>query len=135
MYSTPGLHFVNGRHWWTQCEQYSQTTRCMTRIWATQVRLVNGAYGNVNDWVFNNLTYLPYMTRAQWSHNPLGYTGEWTATDGRRWRTECDTPVSGGNGCRSQVYTQVVRQVTNPDGTREFRKQWEWVFNNIVRFK
>ena len=30
-------------------------------------------------WAFNNLTYLPYMSREQWKSNPLGYTNRSTA--------------------------------------------------------
>lgn len=35
------------------------------------------------------------MTRAQWAANPLRYTAEWIAQDGRAWRTECDTAITG----------------------------------------
>ncbi|GAB3816876.1 hypothetical protein GCM10028820_16870 [Tessaracoccus terricola] len=111
VYSIPGFHSVNGRWWHTTCEPYSQTIRCRTEIWAS----TNGVQG----WVFNNLTYLPFMTRAQWASNPLGVTGEWTAADGRRWRTECDTAATGRNGCRS--YTWATGS--------------GWVFNNLVRFR
>ncbi|GAB3818506.1 hypothetical protein GCM10028820_20970 [Tessaracoccus terricola] len=135
LYSTPGLHVVNGRHWWTECEDYSQTQRCTTRIWATSVKETGGTFANVSGWVFNNLTYLPLMTRAQWAGNPLGVTGEWTADDGRKWRTECDTAVSGRNGCRTTAHSQVLQQVRHADGTISYEWQWKWVVNNIVRFK
>ncbi|MDO5736475.1 MAG: hypothetical protein Q4P15_08370, partial [Propionibacteriaceae bacterium] len=65
VYNTPGFHFVNGRHWYTRCEAYSQTTRCFTDIWGTQVSKVNGTWVQKNGWVFNNLTYLP-SPRSLW---------------------------------------------------------------------
>ncbi|GAB3816866.1 hypothetical protein GCM10028820_16850 [Tessaracoccus terricola] len=110
VYSSPGFHNVNGRWWHTQCEPYSQTIRCRTEIWTSAA----GRSG----WAFNNLTYLPHLTRAQWGSNPLANPGEFTS-DSRRWRTECDTPATGRNGCRSFIWGE---------GTG-------WVFNNIVRFK
>ncbi len=134
LYSTPGLHHVNGRYWFTQCEPYSRTIRCRTDIWATQVRNVDGSFVNQTGWYFNNLTYLPYMKRAQWAGNPLGYDGSWTSTDGRKWRTECDTPQTGGNGCRSFIWTKVEQAVAQPGGGYRFDTAWAWVFNNIVRF-
>jgi len=134
LYSTPGHHRVNGRDWFTTCEPYSQTVRCRTDIWATQVRMVEGKFVNQTGWYFNNLTYLPYMKRAQWASNPLGYTGSWTSTDGRKWRTECDTALSGGNGCRSLLWTKVDSATAKPRGGYTFTSEWAWVFNNIVRF-
>ncbi len=134
LYSTPGLHRVNGRNWFTQCEPYSRTVRCRTDIWATQVRNVNGSFVNQTGWYFNNLTYLPYMKRAQWAENPLGHDGAWTSTDGRKWRTECDTPQTGGNGCRSFIWTRVEQATAKPGGGYSFDTGWAWVFNNIVRF-
>lgn len=134
LYSTPGHHRVNGRDWFTTCEPYSQTVRCRTDIWATQVRMVNGKFVNQAGWYFNNLTYLPYMKRAQWASNPLGYTGSWTSTDGRKWRTECDTALTGGNGCRSSLWTKVDSATAKPGGGYTFTSQHAWVFNNIVRF-
>ncbi|MGO1383327.1 MAG: alpha/beta hydrolase-fold protein [Arachnia sp.] len=134
VYSTPGFHLVNGRNWFTTCEPYSQTIRCRTDIWATQVRLEGGQFVNRPGWYFNNLTYLPAMKRAQWSSNPLGYTGSWTSTEGRKWQTECDTARSGGNGCRSSVWTKVDKAVAKPGGGYTFTSEWAWVFNNIVRF-
>lgn len=110
VYSRPGFHNVNGRWWYTHCEPYSQTIRCRTDIWATN-------HGQ-SAWTFNNLTYLPRMTRAQWGNNPLANPGEFTS-DSRRWRTECETPATGRNGCRSFVWSDHAG----------------WVFNNIVRFK
>ncbi|AQP43516.1 discoidin domain-containing protein [Tessaracoccus flavus] len=67
-------------------------------------------------WAFNNLTYLPFMTRAQWANNPLGYTGTWTATDGSRWRTECDTALTGKNTCRTFRWTTVYNASPKPGG-------------------
>ncbi len=134
LYSTPGYHNVNGRRWFTTCEPYSQTVRCRTSIWATQVTYLNGVYMPRTAWYFNNLTYLPYMKRAQWVGNPLGYAGQWTAADGRRWRTECDTPTTGGNGCRSSVWSGFIASKLDSGGNRVFYRTSGWVFNNIVRF-
>lgn len=135
VYSTPGLHEVNGRRWYTRCEPYSQTVRCRTDIWATQVRLVKGRFVSSTGWVFNNLTYLPYMTRAEWAGNPLAVAGSWTAVDGRRWRTECDTAVTGADACRSYTWSSFVASEKLPSGSwRHFQSQG-WVLNNIVRFK
>src|SRR5699024_4400289 len=71
VYSTPGFHSVNGRWWYTQCEPYSRTIRCTTDIWATQVSAEGAGFVSETSWHFNNLTYLPHMTPAQWSDNPL----------------------------------------------------------------
>lgn len=133
VYTTPGLHHHNGRQWMTACEPYSQTERCWTLIWATQVDLVNGEVFKRNAWTFNNLTYLP-MARSAWANNPLGYTGQWTATDGRMWRTECDTASTGKNGCRSYVQARVVSSIARADGGYNYVPETKWVFNNIVRF-
>ena len=84
--------------------------------------------------MFNNLTYQPRMTRAQWAGNPLASTGEWTS-NGRRWRTECDTAATGGHGCRSYLWTTMVKASKNADGTWRFSETNGWVVNNIVRFK
>ena len=81
------------------------------------------------------MTYLPYMTRAQWASNPLGHTGSWTATDGRRWRTECDTALSGPNACRSFAWTTVYEAKAKAGGGYTFSQTNKWVFNNIVMFK
>lgn len=135
VYSTPGLHFVNGRHWATTCEPYSQTHRCRTEIWATRVRSVAGRYVSSNGWVFNNLTYLPEMTRAAWGANPLANAGRWTAADGRAWRTECDTAATGANACRSYVWSSFIASERLSDGTWRHFPSAGWVINNIVRFK
>lgn len=117
VYTQPGDHLVNGRYWKTKCQNYSTTVvRCTTSIWGTKKVRSGGTWVNHNGWVFNTLTYLP-SPRADWASNPLGNTGSWTASDGRKWRTECDTPATGRNGCRS--YTL--------EGTK-------WVVNNIVQF-
>ncbi|GAB3816837.1 hypothetical protein GCM10028820_16770 [Tessaracoccus terricola] len=135
VYSTPGFHNVNGRWWYTECEPYSQTIRCTTDIWATSTVYANGAFSSSNGWVFNNLTYLPHMTRAAWGTNPLANPGEWTAADGRQWRTECDTAETGRGGCRSWAQADVVKATQGADGAWSYRQAKEWVLNNIVRFR
>lgn len=135
VYSTPGFHLVNGREWLTACEPYSRTTRCRTTIWATRVTSVGGRFTSSRGWVFNNLTYLPGMTRAQWAGNPLATTGTWTAQGGRRWRTECDTPTTGRNGCRSYVVATVIEARPGPGGGHVYAFATREVFNNIVRFR
>lgn len=135
VYTTPGEHEVNGRKWRTSCEPYSQTMRCTTEIWATKTTSVGGRYVSKTDWTFNNLTYLPKLTRAQWKTNPIGQPGSWTATDGRKWMTICDTPETGGNGCRSYVMADLVAATKQPNGTYTFRTVRDWYFNNIVQFK
>ncbi len=127
IYTTPGVHRVNGRIWVTSCEPYSQTERCRTDIWATQIKLVNGKYTQVNDFVFNNLTYLP-SKRSLWTGNPLATPGDHTV-NGRKWRTECDTPTTGRNGCRSYIMATVIE--ATPSGYRQVDK---YILNNIVMF-
>ncbi len=131
VYTTPGTHYVNGRTWRTACSSYSTTvTRCSTDIIATTVTATGGGFRSVTDWTFNNLTYLP-SPRAPWAGNPLATPGNHTI-DGRRWRTECDTPTTGRNGCRSYIEASVVDVISrNP-----VRHGWrtKWVFNNIVKF-
>ncbi len=133
LYTTPGYHHVNGRDWYTTCEPYSITSRCTTNIWATQITYGNGEFVRHDGWVFNNLTYLP-SPRTAWKENPLGHDGSWTAVDGRRWRTECDTPVTGGNGCRSWIEARVAERTLTPAGTWRYSVATRWVFNNIVLF-
>ncbi|MDO5736343.1 MAG: discoidin domain-containing protein, partial [Propionibacteriaceae bacterium] len=134
VYSTPGYHTVNGRKWFTACEPYSQTTRCRTEIWSTQVHYTGGKFVSKTGWNFNNLTYLE-SKRSLWTGNPLGNAGSWTATNGRQWRTECDTPVTGGNGCRSYIWApNTVEAHRNSDGSYRYELADVWVFNNIVRF-
>ncbi|WP_052460232.1 GH92 family glycosyl hydrolase [Tessaracoccus massiliensis] len=134
-YEVPGHHFINGRRWFTECEEYSQTVRCHTNIWATQVREIDGRFVQLTGWHFNNLTYLPYMTRAEWKGNPLGHTNSWTSTEGRSWRTECDTPATGRDGCRSYILADYVSASQAPDGTWSYAWERGWLFNNMVRFK
>lgn len=81
-----------------------------------------------NGWVFSNLTYLPLMKRSEWKGNPLAATGSWTAKDGRRWYSECDTAATGRNGCRSYAEADVITAL--PGGG--FREQRIYLFNNIV---
>lgn len=128
LYETPGFHSVNGRSWMTTCEPYGSTTRCWTWIWASQIHRVGGQFVQVDGWAFNNLSYLP-MARSAWGSNPLARTGAWTASDGRHWRTECDTAVTGRNGCRSWVKATVHQGVGG-----SFRTVNTWVLNNMVRF-
>ncbi|RMB59947.1 hypothetical protein EAX62_09470 [Tessaracoccus antarcticus] len=131
VYTDPGYHKVNGRQWFTRCEAYSQTTRCFTDIWASQVKPVNGTLQWVTGWTFNNLTYLP-SARSLWTTNKLGYTNNWTSTDGRLWKTQCDTAESGRNGCRSFIWTTVYLPTSM--GANTFLQEQRWVFNNIVMF-
>ncbi|MCC2593704.1 hypothetical protein LKO27_09840 [Tessaracoccus sp. OS52] len=139
VYTNPGTHLYNGRTWDTRCEPYSQTQRCRTQIMASTVVQKDGKFTVVNGWVFNNLTYLP-MARSAWKGNPLGGNGEvgkemsWTAMDGRQWRTQCDTAVTGRGGCRSYVRASLI--VTEPVQGGGSRYLWDsrWILNNMVRF-
>lgn len=133
LYSTPGYHSVNGRQWFTQCESYSQTTRCRTEIWGTTVTWANGRFVSRTGWQFNNLTYLA-SPRSLWAGNKLGHTNAWTTPDGRWWRTECDTPVTGSNGCRSWTKSRVVQARPAAGGGYSYSIEAVEVFNNIVRF-
>ncbi|MHA7861655.1 hypothetical protein ACX1DX_09820 [Tessaracoccus sp. Y36] len=102
----------------TTCEPYSQTERCRTEIWATIVRVRGGEYVRENAWAFNNLTYLPYMTRAAWEGNPLG-----------------DTAATGRGACRSYTWTTVYAATAKPGGGYAFSQSNQWVFNNIVMLR
>ncbi|MGO1383589.1 MAG: M23 family metallopeptidase [Arachnia sp.] len=133
LYTTQGQHTVSGRAWRTSCEAYSQTKRCRTEIWATVVTTDGSRFDRREGWAFNNLTYVE-SPRALWSGNPLGETGEWTAKDGRRWRTECDTAVTGYNGCRSYAWTTTASATAKSSGGYRFSTKSEWVLNNMVRF-
>ncbi len=114
VYTQPGDHLVNGRYWKTTCEKYSSTVvRCTTNLYGEKRTKAGAKY---NGWVFNTLTYLP-SARANWSSNPLGKNGSWTAADGRKWKTECDTAATGRGGCRSYALTG-----------------GKWVVNNLVQF-
>ncbi|MGO1383626.1 MAG: bifunctional metallophosphatase/5'-nucleotidase [Arachnia sp.] len=134
IYTTPGYHKVNGREWITSCEPYSVTERCRTFIFSSQVQLINGKFVQRTGWNFNNLTYKA-SSRSVWKGNPLGFTNEWTTADGRKWRTECDTPATGGNGCRSFIQTNVIETVKLANGNDAYQANTKFVFNNIVRFK
>ncbi len=136
VYTTPGYHTVNGRQWFTKCEPYSTTFRCWTSIWSTQVTYKGGnKFVSNTGWAFNNLTYLP-AERSLWAGNPLGHTTNWTAADGRKWYTECDTATTGGNGCRSYIWaTNAVEARRGASGVYTYVLVNKWVFNNIVLFK
>ncbi len=120
VYTTPGFHIINGRQWYTSCEKYSQTVRCRTNIWSTQVEYRAGKYVKDTGWHFNNLIYMPQMTRAQWGNNPLATTGGFVSA-GRQWRTECDTPATGRGACRSYIWSKQVfaTQQANAPGTTD----------------
>lgn len=129
VYNTPGVQFIGGRAWRTGCAMYSSSVvRCRTEIWASQVVATGSGYRKVNRWAFNNLTYLP-APRAVWAGNNLARNATWTAPDGRRWRTECDTPATGGGACRSYATASVI--VARGRG---FVVRTQWVFNNQVLF-
>ncbi|RMB60037.1 hypothetical protein EAX62_10000 [Tessaracoccus antarcticus] len=128
LYETPGFHYVNGRKWMTTCEPYSVTIRCWTYIWGTQVQYTGGQFVKVNGWLFNNLTYVA-APRSVWKDNKLAYDNSWTAADGRRWRTQCETALTGRNGCRSWAEATVIE----PTGSG-YALVKKFVFNNIVRF-
>lgn len=128
VYITPGTHTLNGRQWKTECSRYSSTIeRCRTEIFATQItRDAAGKFTQSNGWAFNNLTYKP-VAHSLWGDNPLANPGEWTE-GGRQWRTECGTPATGRDGCRSYIYGTAY---TAAGGTIKAVNQW--MFNNIVR--
>ena len=96
--------------------------------------LQGGKFVKDTGWHFNNLTYLPKMTRAQWGSNPLANTGAFTSA-GRQWRTECDTAATGNNACRSYIWTQQVVATQHANGVWTYAMDEGWVFNNIVQFK
>jgi len=64
----------------------------------------------------------------------LGNAGEWTATNGRRWRTACDTPETGRNGCRSYIESDAISLITRANGSKYYQWVREFRFNNMVRF-
>ncbi len=135
LYTTPGHHHVNGREWRTSCEPYSQTTRCRTEILGTKVTYSGGRYVSTNGWVFNNLTYLPLMTQAQWGSNPLARNGTFTS-NGRQWRTECNNQATGQGACRSYIYSpNTIQARQNANGSWSYYHANVWVFNNMVLFK
>lgn len=129
IYVTPGYHLVNGRYWFTECEMYSSTTvRCKSSIYASTVFQKAGQWYTQNAWAFNNLTYLP-SPRSVWAGNPLAATGKWTATDGRKWRSECDTAATGRGACRSYAVATTASVATG-----KVTQKTDWVFNGIVKF-
>ena len=134
IYTEEGTHEVNGRLWSTRCEPYSQTERCRTEIWGTTVTYRNGRFVVTNGWQFNNLTYKA-SPRSLWEGNLVGGNGEvgydnvWTARDGRKWRTECDTQTTGRGGCRSYVEASVIGKTASG-----YEWQTKWILNNMVRF-
>ena len=133
-YTLPGTHALNGRDWHTSCEPYSKTERCRTTIWATVVAREGDSYVRKQGWAFNNLTYLPFMTRGEWGANPLARPGAFTSA-GRRWRTECDTPATGRGACRSYILSTVYTATARPTGGYAFGQTNQWQFNNMVIFK
>ncbi|NHB84781.1 hypothetical protein G7085_09645 [Tessaracoccus sp. HDW20] len=50
--------------------------------------------------------------------------------NGRNWRTECDTALTGRNACRSFIKTWVIEPA--PGGG--YRNVQKYVLNNIVLF-
>lgn len=133
VYNTPGYHKVNGRNWFTSCEPYSVTQRCRTLIEATTVKDVGGRFVATKGWTFNNLTYLP-SPEPVWKGNPLAKHGAWTTANGRQWKTECNTPETGRNGCRSYIKARVVANLAKPGQPVEYGWTTRWEFNNIVQF-
>ena len=127
IYTTPGRHEYNGRLWNTTCEMYSSTVeRCRTDIWAYTVELKDGRYAEKAGWAFNNLTY-KRSPRATWNEWNALVTPGVHNVDGRLWKTECDTPWTGGNGCRSMIHATVIEKTD-----AGFRTVNKYVFNNIV---
>lgn len=112
-----------GRRWHTTCEPYSQTARCTTLIWASTVQ----GGKRVDGWTFNTLTYVP-SKRSLWAGNPLAVPSE-HVIDGRRWRTECDTALTGPNACRASIWVDTLAL----DGSDIVRFRG-WQLNNIVIF-
>ncbi|AQP45491.1 M15 family metallopeptidase [Tessaracoccus flavus] len=128
VYTTPGTHEYNGRLWRTACEPYSSSVeRCRTEIDASVVVYADGRFVEQRGWAFNNLTYKP-SARDQWVDNILARPGE-HVVDGRRWKTECDTPWTGDGACRSSIWTDTFHRRGS-----SYVKVPTWVFNNIVRF-
>lgn len=132
IYITPGEHTSAGRKWRTACEPYSQTDRCRTEIWSTEVVYRAGKLVKDNGWHFNNLTYKE-APRELWKGNPLAVHGK-HLINGRQWRTECETFTSGRNGCRSYIVSDVV-QATKQGSSYTYKMVRKEVFNNIVMFE
>ncbi len=134
VYNTPGEHTVNDRRWRTSCEPYSQTWRCRTEIRANTVAQENGRFVVRDEWAFNNLTYLP-SPHSLWKGNPLGAKGTWTAADGRKWRTDCDSPATGRNGCRSYALTRIIVNTAAQGAPARYAWKSVQIFNNMVQFR
>lgn len=135
VYTTPGRHSHNLREWNTTCEPYSQTRRCRTDIIASTVKKqADGSYRLINGWTFNNITYLP-SPATMWRSNPLAHPGEWTASDGRRWKTECFATALP-HVCRSFTWSHYVVAETGHQGhTYLYVPAEGWVFNNQVHLR
>lgn len=139
VYVTEGTHVINGREWRTACVPYSQTKRCTTEIKATVVSWNGSGYVQTTGFVFNNLTYAA-APRSLWNNNPLGGNGvvgarlDWTASDGREWRTECDTALTGSGGCRSFIKAGVIEAYRTSSGSTAYRRVTKEIMNNMVRF-
>ena len=68
--------------------------------------------------------------RALWTGNPLGNTTKgWTSTDGRQWKTECDSTRTGRGACRSYLLATVIELKGGKCVSGNM-----WVFNNQVLF-
>ena len=133
VYTTPGYHDVNGRKWHTTCSNYSPTiTRGRTEIRATRITYTNGKFVSTTTWFFNNLTYVA-APRAAWIGNNLGKHAYWT-DNGRRWKTECDSAVTGYNACRSYIWSNYVEARKTASGSYTYVLATGWVFNSMVRF-
>ena len=132
VYITPGEHVSGGRKWRTTCQPYSATERCRTEIWSTDVVYKAGKLVKDNGWHFNNLTYKE-SPRSLWKGNPLAEEGKFTS-NGRQWRTECETFTTGRNGCRSYIVSDVV-QATKKGNSYTYKMVRKEVFNNIVLFE
>ncbi len=132
IYITPGEHMSGGRKWRTTCEPYSATERCRTEIWSTEVVYNKGKLVKDTGWHFNNLTYKE-SPRSLWTGNPLAKEGSFTS-NGRQWRTECETFTTGRNGCRSYIVSDVV-QATKKGSSYTYKMVRKEVFNNIVLFE
>ena len=64
----------------------------------------------------------------------MGNPGSWVDTAGRSWRTECDTPLTGRNVCRSWTYGPVVVATRDARGYMTYSYVNLGRLNNIVRF-
>ena len=98
------------------------------------MQYLNGRFVASTGWAFNNLTYAA-SPRELWKGNPIAGNGvvgaavSWTAKDGRKWRTECDTATTGRGGCRSYIEASVIAKTA-----RGYEWRTQWILNNMVRF-